>query len=86
MNEIFVYFLFLIFNRISIDHTAHDTVTKLNVKSVQVHDEGVYSCTATYLNPIETCHSLDSHKTTLNVLGKSITLNLLLFFIIWLLL
>lgn len=57
-------------DRITIDHNPKENVTKLNIKSVQVHDEEVYKCTTTYVDPSETCDSFDSYNIKLNVLGN----------------
>lgn len=56
-------------DRITIDHNPKENVTKLNIKSVQVHDEEVYKCTTTYVDPSESCDSFDSYSIKLNVLG-----------------
>lgn len=61
---------FQLSNRITIDHNPKENATKLNIKSVQVHDEEVYKCTTTYLDPRETCDSFDSYSIQLNVLGN----------------
>lgn len=61
---------FSISGRITIDHNPTENATKLNIKSVQVHDEEIYKCTITYVDPRETCDSFDSYSIQLNVLGK----------------
>lgn len=58
------------FTRITIDHSPSGPFTKLYIKSVQAHDEEIYTCSTTYLDPSEACDSSGSFEIKLNVLGK----------------
>lgn len=75
INTIFthttVIFVLFLFNRITIDHSPTGPFTKLYIKSVQAHDEEIYSCVTTYLDPSDACNSSGSFKIKLNVLGKN---------------
>lgn len=53
----------------NIEHHSNGPHTKLVINSVQVHDEEVYTCGLTYLDPLESCESSGSYKIKLNVLG-----------------
>lgn len=61
---LFVWFIFSI--KIEQEQNGPNT---LFIKSVQVQDEGTYTCGVTYLDPSESCDSSGSYKIKLNVLG-----------------
>lgn len=69
MFYFFFCFVFPFSNSITIDHSPNGPNSKLFIKSVQVHDEEIYTCGITYLDPSDSCDSSGSHKIKLNVLG-----------------
>jgi len=75
--ETFVFLIFFSFfilhqtkiilqNRLRIEFIAGKSVL-LEIKSVRIEDEDLYSCEITYLEPTETCDTSDEYKINLSV-------------------